>query len=216
MPPRRRSSPSARATSRSDLDCERRALALAADGTLRLGVVADTHSRPHPATAERLRALAPHAILHGGDIGALEVLDELAAVAPVIAVRGNIDSPSSRLPELVVVEVTAPVPEGPAAAGRQAPAVVLKILLVHIAVAGPYLRADIAARARAEGARLVVCGHSHVPFIGQHRGVAVFNPGSVGPRRFHLPIALGRVDVSDGTLTCAHIDCETGGPWLPP
>ncbi|MEP7052113.1 MAG: metallophosphoesterase family protein [Pseudomonadota bacterium] len=61
------------------------------DGHYRLAVVSDTHSKPHPATEQRLRELAPDAILHGGDIGELSVLDALARIAPVYAVRGNID-----------------------------------------------------------------------------------------------------------------------------
>src|ERR1700748_3046759 len=96
-------------------------LSLHPGGDFRFAVVADTHSKPHPATAERLAQLAPDVILHAGDIGDLAVLDELAKVAPVLAVRGNIDAPSDvpdmRLIELVAGDVTK-----------------LRILLVHIAV----------------------------------------------------------------------------------
>ena len=67
---------------------------------MRLAVVADTHSHPHAKTAERLLALAPDAILHAGDIGDLAVLDDLAAIAPVIAVRGNIDGRGNALPDV--------------------------------------------------------------------------------------------------------------------
>jgi uncharacterized protein len=69
-------------------------LPLDPSGSCRLAVVADTHSKPHPATAERLAELEPDAILHAGDIGELSVLDELARRAPVFAVRGNIDAPA--------------------------------------------------------------------------------------------------------------------------
>jgi hypothetical protein len=55
-----------------------------------------------------------------------------------------------------------------------------------------------------------------VPFIGQDRGLSVFNPGSIGPRRFQLPIVLGAIEVSAGSARLRHIDCETGQPWLPP
>jgi predicted phosphodiesterase len=68
---------------------------------------------------------------------------------------------------------------------------------------------------RAEDASLVVCGHSHVPFIGRDRGLAVFNPGSIGPRRFHLPIVFGTIDLSPTEVRLAHIDCETGTAWSP-
>jgi hypothetical protein len=69
--------------------------------------------------------------------------------------------------------------------------------------------------ARAEEAVLVVCGHSHVPFPANDRGITVYNPGSVGPRRFHLPIVLGVIDVSAKGVALRHVDCETGEPWRP-
>jgi putative phosphoesterase len=175
-----------------------------ADGSVRLGVVADTHSRPHPATVDLLRALAPDAILHAGDIGDLGVLETLAAVAPVHAVRGNIDVRASDLPDELTIDL---VHDG---------ARVLRILLVHIAVNGPRLRADVARTARAAGAELVVCGHSHVPFIGEDRGLFVFNPGSVGPRRFSLPIVFGMLALGERGLRLEHVDCETGATWSPP
>lgn len=175
-------------------------IALRDDGTLRLVAVADTHSQPHAQAEERLAALAPDAILHGGDIGDLAVLDRLAAIAPVYAVRGNIDTRAPGLPDVLTLELGS----------------ALRILLTHIAVAGPRLRAEVARRARAAGAQLVVCGHSHVPFIGGERGLTVFNPGSIGPRRFHLPIVFGTIDLGPGGVRLAHIDCETGARWMPP
>jgi uncharacterized protein len=173
------------------------------DGSLVLAIVADTHSQPHPETHARLSALAPDAILHGGDIGALGVLDELAHVAPVIAVRGNIDERASELPDVVRLCITA---EGEPA---------LTLLLMHIAVYGPKLRADAARLAGAAGAKLVVCGHSHVPFIGRDRGFTLFNPGSIGPRRMHLPIVFGVLRIAQGKLSLKHVSCETGDDWLP-
>jgi uncharacterized protein len=178
-------------------------LPLAPGGDFRFAVVADTHSKPHPATAQRLAELAPNAILHAGDIGELQVLDDLAKVAPVFAVRGNIDAPSD-VPDLRLIELTS------------ADAVKLRILLVHIAVYGPKLRADVARLAAKERASLVVCGHSHVPFIGRDRNLSLFNPGSIGPRRFQLPIVLGAIEIRDGSARLRHIDCETGKAWTPP
>jgi putative phosphoesterase len=176
------------------------------DGTLRLAVVADTHSAPHAASLERLQSVRPDAILHAGDIGALEVLDRLATVAPVLAVRGNIDEHAPDLSEDLVLDVMSPGGAG---------GLMLRILLTHIAVNGPKLRADVLRRANAEDAGLVVCGHSHVPFIGRDRGVAVFNPGSIGPRRFHLPIVFGTIDLTPSEVRLAHVDCETGEAWRP-
>jgi uncharacterized protein len=169
------------------------------DGTLRLAVVADTHSHPHARLTRQLTAWAPDAILHAGDIGDRAVLDTLATIAPLHVVRGNIDAREHDLPDVLVVTAGA-----------------LRIYLTHIAVTGPRLRADVARAARAEGAALVVCGHSHIPFIAKDRGVTVFNPGSVGPRRFHLPIVYGTIELGPSGLRLAHVDAETGRSWLPP
>jgi putative phosphoesterase len=166
-------------------------------------VVADTHSQPHHDTLVHLAAFRPDAILHAGDIGELEVLDRLAAVAPVLAVRGNIDTRAQALPDILVLDLVG---------GERG----LRILLLHIGVNGPRLRADVAQLARSEGASLVVCGHSHVPFIGRDRDLTVFNPGSVGPRRFHLPIVFGTMDVTPAGIRLGHVDCETGQRWMPP
>ncbi len=174
------------------------------DGSFRFAVVADTHSRPHPATNERLSALAPDVILHGGDIGSLEVLDELAKVAQVLAVRGNIDASTSHVPEALVIELL------------HRDVMKLRLLLTHIAVYGPKLRSEVARLASAERASLVVCGHSHVPFIGRDRGLTVFNPGSIGPRRLQLPTVLGTIDITPSSARLTHIDCETGKVWSPP
>lgn len=188
-----------------------------AGGELTLGVVADTHSQPHPMTRQRLEALSPDAILHAGDIGELSVLEELAAVAPVHAVRGNIDNRAPGVPDHCIIDVHAADTElEDGAEEGEGPPPLLRMLLLHIAVAGPRLRAEVGRLAAAEKASLIVCGHSHVPFIGRDRGIAMFNPGSVGPRRFALPICLGSIILSQGRARLAHIDCETGLPWSPP
>lgn len=170
---------------------------------LRLGVVADTHSKPHERATEWLRALEPKAILHAGDIGDLGVLDELAKIAPVIAVRGNIDERANDVPDAITIDIRA----GDSSA--------LKLLLMHIAVYGPKIRGDAAQLARGSGARLIVCGHSHVPFVGRDRGITVFNPGSIGPRRMHLPIVFGVLEIAAAKLSLRHVNCETGEPWSP-
>ena len=177
-------------------------IAMRGDGTLSLAVVADTHSHPHAATHERLAALAPDAILHAGDIGDDRIIEQLTEIAPVFVVRGNIDTRAT-FPDVLTLDLVG--------ADRR-----LRIFLIHIAVTGPRLRADVARMARAERAQLVVCGHSHVPFIGQDRDLAVFNPGSIGPRRFHLPIVFGTIAVTPTGVRLAHVDCETGRPWTPP
>lgn len=172
--------------------------------TARLVAVADTHGKPHPKIADRIRALAPDAILHGGDVGDLSALRALEALAPTYAVRGNIDGHPAELPDVRTLEL------------RRDGVLALRLLLTHIAVYGPKIRADVARRARAETAKLIVCGHSHVPFLGQDRGLYVFNPGSIGPRRFTLPIVFGVIELGEGKLSMRHVDCETGETWLPP
>lgn len=174
-----------------------------ADGCARLVVVADTHSSPHPAIGARLAELRPAAILHAGDIGELTVLDALSAWAPVLAVRGNIDGYGEAIPDQRIIDV-----EGGGAG-------TLHLLLVHIAVYGPRLRAEVARAAHAAGAQLVVCGHSHVPFIGADKGLTMFNPGSIGPRRFSLPIVFGVIELGPTSVRLRHVSCATGASWQP-
>ncbi len=178
-------------------------VAVRGGGRLRLAVVADTHSALHPSAAKHIGLLSPAAILHAGDIGELSVLDELEAIAPLFAVRGNIDVRARDLPDLLTLDVVA------------GDVSVLRILLMHIAVNGPRLRADAARLARSRDAALVVCGHSHVPLVARDGELSVFNPGSAGPRRFLLPIVFGTIDVTPTAVRLAHYECETGRPWTP-
>jgi len=133
----------------------------------------------------------------------LGVLDALEKIAPVLAVRGNIDAPVRSIPEALTLDFK----------GRDRS--LLRLLLTHIAVFGPKLRKEVAQLARSERASLVVCGHSHVPFIGEDKGLGVFNPGSIGPRRFQLPIVFGMIEIDRQRVTLRHVDCETGESWRP-
>lgn len=143
------------------------------------------------------------AILHAGDIGDLSVLDGLKRIAPLYVVRGNIDTHAADLPDALVVDLL------------DGGSVALSLLLFHIAVYGPKLLAGPARLAESEGAGIVVCGHSHVPFIGMDRGLVVFNPGSIGPKRFSLPIVFGVMDLEATGIRMHHVACETGERWLP-
>jgi len=192
-----------RASSTSKLRFEHATIQLMRPEPTRIAVVADSHSMPHLNTMKLLRALEPEAILHAGDIGDLTVLDALRAVAPVYAVRGNIDERADELPDVLTIDLI------------DAANSTTRILLTHIAVAGPKLRSEVALLAKKERAPLVVCGHSHVPFIGQDKGLAMFNPGSIGPRRFALPILFGTIELSNGQLSLQHHSCETGLRWSP-
>jgi len=181
---------------------ERRVLELE-NGALKIAVVADTHANPHPRAAEHIAAQKPDHIVHAGDIGGLFVLDDLARIAPVHAIRGNIDEHAPETPDFLTLEISDQ--------GRSR----IRLLVVHIGVYGPKLRGDAAALARSERASLVICGHSHVPFIGRDKGLSIFNPGSIGPRRFQLPIVFGVLDIRGGRLDMRHIDCESGTVWEP-
>jgi putative phosphoesterase len=195
------------ATKRSvkqELYLQRERLVTDKAGSLRIAVVADTHSALHPRCLESMARLKPDTMLHAGDIGDMSVLEELKSICPVLAIRGNIDARHSGLADALVVDL---------ASGEH---LLLRLLLIHQAVYGPKLRGEVAALARENGATLVVCGHSHVPFIGRDRGLYVFNPGSAGPRRFNLPIVFGALDISTSGFSLTHFDCETGAPWAPP
>ena len=169
-----------------------------------IAVIADTHGRPHPRAVERVAAMKPDAILHAGDVGDAGCLDAFRALAPLVVVRGNIDGldwPDSRLVSVSV-------------GGRER----LRVLLTHIAVDRLAPSRVALAAAREHRADLIVCGHSHVPFITRHGEgegqVFLFNPGSCGPRRFSLPIVVGRLGLGE-TLSLGHIDVETGEAWRP-
>lgn len=135
---------------------------------LRVGIISDTHGLFDP----RLETVfaGVDRILHAGDVGAMAVLDKLAAIAPVTAVRGNVDHDawSWELPEEAVVELN----------GR-------RVLVAHI-------KEDLLRRRDPEGERFsaVVTGHSHAPAIVRRGGVLYLNPGSAGRRRFRLPRAV--------------------------
>lgn len=178
-------------------------LSVPSDRAFRAVVVSDTHSRPHPNATRVVTELAPDVILHGGDIGDLHVLAPLRAIAPVFAVRGNIDEHAPDIPDSIELDLRANETR------------LLKILLVHRAVYGPKLLPDAAALARKASASLVICGHSHVPFIGRDQGFTLFNPGSIGPKRFNLPITLGLLCVTTAGSTLKHVSCETGEDWVP-
>jgi putative phosphoesterase len=141
-----------------------------------VGVVSDTHGLVRP---EALAALAGvQAIVHAGDVGDPAVLDALAAIAPVTAVRGNNDHGAwaAALPETAVLD----------AAG-------VRLLVLHDAHA-------LAVDPRRAGYAAVVAGHSHRPSSVVRDGVLFLNPGSIGPRRFRLPVSLARLHVARGRV----------------
>jgi putative phosphoesterase len=142
---------------------------------MKIGVLSDTHGLLRPEVAPALAGV--EIILHLGDVGKISILTELAKIAPVTAIRGNIDrdGPCSELPETDVVLIE----------GRY-------VYMLHDLGT---LHLDPAAGKFAA----VLFGHSHVPNFYRRKGVLYFNPGSCGPRRFELPVTVGRLTVhSDG------------------
>src|SRR5438105_1790922 len=146
-----------------------------------IGVISDTHGLLRP---EALRALGgSELIIHAGDVGDPEILGELRAVAPLIAVRGNIDQGkwAAVLPETEVVER-----EG-----------------VSLYVLHDLNQLDL--DPVAAGFQAVISGHSHKPAIRTQNGVLYLNPGSAGPRRFKLPITIARLRLGEKGLEAEHI-----------
>jgi putative phosphoesterase len=141
-----------------------------------IGVISDTHGLLRPEAVEALRG--SDRILHAGDVGTPEILQGLAKIAPLIAIRGNVDTaPWARsLPATEVIE-----------AGG------ISIYMLHDL-------AQLDLKPEAAGFRVVVYGHSHQPKIEEKNGVLYFNPGSAGPRRFHLPVSVGRLMVEGGKV----------------
>jgi putative phosphoesterase len=143
---------------------------------VRIGVISDTHGLLRP---EALAALcgSDH-IIHAGDVGAPEILDELATLAPVTAIRGNVDKAARarKLPETEMLEVGG-----------------ISIYVLHDL-------AQLDLKPEASGFAAVVYGHSHVPRQEARNGVLYFNPGSAGPRRFKLPVSLGRLIIWNGKV----------------
>ena len=141
-----------------------------------IGVISDTHGLLRPEAVELLRG-SQH-IIHAGDIGSPEIIPALEKIAPVTAIRGNVDTQSwaRRFAETEVVEL-----EG------------LHIYVIHDANA-------LDLNPKAAGFAAVISGHSHQPNQGIKDGVLYFNPGSAGPRRFKLPISVGRLEITGGKL----------------
>ena len=141
-----------------------------------IGVISDTHGLLRPEALKSLEG-SDH-IIHAGDIGAPEIVPALERIAPVTAIRGNIDTQAwaRRFPETEVVEL-----EG-----------------FHRYVIHDVHALDL--NPKAAGFAAVISGHSHQPKQESKDGVLYFNPGSAGPRRFKLPVSVGRLKIDHGQL----------------
>jgi putative phosphoesterase len=136
-----------------------------------IGLISDTHGLLRQ---EALRALeGSDVIIHAGDVGAPEILKELRRLAPVVAVKGNVDTDAwcAELPETAMADAGSSL-----------------VYVLH----------DLKAldlKPAAAGIAMVVSGHSHKPVCEERGGVLYVNPGSAGPRRFNLPVTVARVDL---------------------
>lgn len=139
---------------------------------MKIGIVSDTHGLLRPEVAPALKGVDQ--ILHIGDVGKISILNELAKIAPVTAIRGNVDieGPCAELPETEVV-----------LAEEQYIYMLHDLKSIHLDPAAAKFAA-------------VLHGHTHVPNFYTKKGVLYFNPGSCGPRRFELPVTVGLLTVS--------------------
>ena len=139
-----------------------------------IGVISDTHGLLRPEALVALRGVEH--ILHAGDVGDIAVLEGLRRIAPVTAIRGNVDvsGACAKLPATDVVELGGKL-----------------FYLVHSVN-------DLDIDPVAAGVAMVVSGHSHKASVSVRKDVVFFNPGSAGPRRFSLPVTVGFVTVEDG------------------
>ena len=147
-----------------------------------VGVISDTHGLVRPEAVEALKG--SELIIHAGDVGGPEVLEELERLAPVVAVRGNNDRGAwaEALAEYEAIEVNK----------------------TFVYVLHDLKELDIAPAAA--GFRVVVSGHSHNPLIEERRGVLYLNPGSAGPRRFKLPVTVARLKLDGGAASAEIIN----------
>jgi putative phosphoesterase len=141
-----------------------------------IGIISDTHGLLRPEAFDALRGV--ERIIHAGDIGAAEILEKLATIAPVTAIRGNVDKAAwaRTLPETEVVAIGG-----------------ISIYVLHDL-------AQLDLKPEAAGFNVVISGHSHVPKQETKNGVLYLNPGSAGPRRFKLPVTVGRFAIGEGKI----------------
>ena len=149
-----------------------------------IGLISDTHGLVRPQALQALQGV--DLIIHAGDIGTPEVIDALRRIAPVVAIKGNNDRGSwaKSLPDTKLVKISA-----------------AKLYVIHNV---KELDCDPVAR----GIQVVISGHSHKPSVVHRDGVLYVNPGSAGPRRFKLPVAVGKLYVNKLNVTAEVIELE--------
>src|ERR1700674_5974581 len=156
------------------------------ENLLRVALLSDTHGLMR--AEARAFAVGCNYIIHGGDIGSAEILDDLAAMAPLISVRGNNDTQAwaAHLPETEMIRVGSAF-----------------VYVIH-----DLAQLDI--EPHAAGVQVIVSGHSHKPLVEKRDGILYVNPGSCGPRRFKLPISVGEITVSGSAVNARIVDLSGG------
>jgi len=154
----------------------------------RIGLISDTHGLLRAEALDALRGYQH--IIHAGDIGNAEILERLAALAPLTVVRGNNDTQpwAKHITDTALLEI----------GGK-------RLYVLHdvkqLAIAPAEQTIDV-----------VIAGHSHRPVIKQHDGWLFVNPGSAGPRRFSLPISVGEILVSDTAMSARIVELKVDAP----
>jgi len=151
-------------------------------GLIRVGLISDTHGLLRPQAVAALQG--SDFIVHGGDIGHAGILDALAAIAPLTVVRGNNDREAwgEAIPETALLQLGS-----------------VRLLAIHDL-------SGLSGKPLGEGVRVVVSGHSHKPKVEERDGVLYVNPGSAGPRRFKLPIAVAELIVDGDTVSARIVE----------
>lgn len=141
-----------------------------------IGVISDTHGLMRPEALAALKGV--ELIIHGGDIGKVEVLQSLSAIAPLYAIRGNNDRApwAKKLPDILDLQING-----------------AKFHVIHNV-------RDLDTEPNAAGIRAVISGHSHKPSVVTRDDVLFVNPGSAGPRRFKLPVTIARLKIHRESL----------------
>jgi len=159
------------------------------DSIKTLALVSDTHGLLRDSVTEALKRLDLDLIVHAGDVGPRSLLQSLETIAPVVAVRGNVDRELACLPPTELISVND--------------------RLIYVLHDLDLLDLDPAIA----GIAMVVSGHSHQPKIGRRRGVLYVNPGSIGPRRFRLPVSFAKVacEEREFVIELVHLEEEIPG-----
>lgn len=153
----------------------------------RIGLISDTHGLLRKEALEALRG--SELILHAGDVGKQEILESLREIAPVVAVRGNVDTQgwATGLPSTAIVE-----------AGT------IRIYMLHDVK-------ELDLNPAAAGFQIVVSGHSHQPGKTERGGIWYINPGSAGPRRFQLPVTIALLNLAEEPWSLEFLNLQPSG-----